>query len=152
MDNDHQCLPCRWHQSTARWGGVNDAACSGGLRGGRSTPLCSWTRCTMMFPNAAVYASRFPYAIHTPVDVTGVEPAATAGCRSGPIPTHPVILFRITGRRIKPGADGRPLSNAWFGGFRGAQPRPSFLNYRDCPVPLHLEQGLDVHAPRPPTP
>ena len=26
------------------------------------------------------------------------------------------------------------------------------LNYRDCPVPLHLEQGLDVHAPRPPTP
>ena len=31
MDNDHQCLPCRWHQSTARWGGVNDAACSGGI-------------------------------------------------------------------------------------------------------------------------
>ena len=43
------------------------------------------------------------------VDVAGVEPAATAGCRSGPIPTHPVILFRITGRRIRPRVDGCPL-------------------------------------------
>lgn len=44
------------------------------------------------------------------VDVTGLEPARRTVFKTlPPYLAHPVILFRITGRRIKPGADGRPL-------------------------------------------
>ena len=87
--------------------GVNDVACSGGIGGG-STPLCSRTRYTLRtrttyaqaqaFPSVAAYASASHSAMHTPVDVTGIEPA-TACLQSPGLSTfdHTLRFFSVWG-------------------------------------------------------
>ena len=76
----------------------------------------------MMFPSAVVYASASHSAMHTPVDVTGFEPA-TACLQSPGLSTFDHTLRFFSGWGIiDPGADGRPLL-AWCQRFSGCTPR-----------------------------
>ena len=94
----------------------------------------------------------------SPADMEGVEPSyhrySTLQQSGGIFPEScPVILFpdyRLA-ESCQEWADTLLLTRGQR--FRSrTNPDRQSLNYRDCPVPLHLEQGLDVHAPRPPTP
>lgn len=79
----------------------------------------------MMFPSAVVYTSASHSAMHTPVDVTGIEPAK-ASLQNVGLPnllsTHPTILFWLGNRRPR---DGRTdaLLLAWYQRFSGCTPR-----------------------------
>ena len=89
----------------------------------------------------------------SPADMEGVEPSSSLLMEKGRRFTCPVILFpdyRLA-ESCQEWADTLLLTRGQR--FRSrTNPDRQSLNYRDCPVPLHLEQGLDVHAPRPPTP
>lgn len=92
---------------------------------GAGAPHCAPGRYTY---SAVVYASRFPYAMHTPVDVTGIEPArdlCLQGLGLSTFDTHPTILFWLGNRRPR---DGRTDALCWpsASGSRGARPEPSF--------------------------
>ena len=70
---------------------------------GRATHCALRTRA---FPSVAVYASASHSATHTPVDVTGVEPAKASLQNLG-LPnllgTHPTILFWLGNHRPRGG-------------------------------------------------
>ena len=86
---------------------------------------CSRTHCMCtMFPSAVVYASASHSAMHTPVDVTGIEPAKASLQNLGLpnlLSAHPTILFWL-GNLTQWRADGRPLL-AWCQRFSGCTPR-----------------------------
>lgn len=94
---------------------------------GKMRALCSRTHCMcMMFPSAVVYASASHSAMHTPVDVTGIEPArglCLQGLGLSTFDTHPTILFWLGNRRP---SGGRTDALCWPGasGSRGARPEP----------------------------
>ena len=76
---------------------------------GAGAPHCAPGRAT--FPSVAVYASRFPYAMHTPSECGGFAPTGFELWRLTPTRAHSVILFRTTGWGIgDPGMDGRPFA------------------------------------------
>lgn len=86
---------------------IRGVACSGGI-GGAGAPHCApgrTTHCalrTRAFPSAVVYASASHSAMHTPVDVTGFEPAKASLQNLGLpnlLSTHPTILFWLGNRR-----------------------------------------------------
>ena len=62
---------------------------------GAGAPHCAPGRAT--FPSVAVYASRFPYAMHTPSECGGFAPTGFELWRLTPTRAHSVILFRTTG-------------------------------------------------------
>lgn len=92
-------------------------ACSGGIGGG-STPLCSRTRYTTYCasrsgPQYRRLCIRSRSAMHTPVDVTGFEPAKASLQNLGlpnPLSAHPTILFWL-GNLTQWRADGRPFAS-----------------------------------------
>ena|GEM_PF-2069267 len=112
--------------------GVNDVACSGGIRRQEHSIVLPDARYTLRtrttyaqaFPSVAAYVSASHSAMHTPVDVTGFEPAkASLQNRGLPnlLSTHPTILFWLGNRRPR---DGRTdvLLLASASGSRGARP------------------------------
>ena len=89
---------------------------------GAGAPHCAPGRYTY---SAVVYLSRFPYAMHTSVDVTGIEPA-TACLQSPGLSTFDHTLRFFSGWGIiDPGMGGRTPC-CWLGtsGSRGARPEP----------------------------
>ena len=91
-----------------------------------------------MFPSVAAYASASHSATHTPVDVTGIEPAKASLQNLGLpnlLSTHPTILFWLGNRRP---SGGRTDALCWPGasGSRGARPEP-----------LKQEKGLLLPLP-----
>ena len=93
---------------------------------GAGAPHCAPGRYTY---SAVVYLSRFPYAMHTSVDVTGIEPA-TACLQSPGLSTFDHTLRFFSGWGIiDPGMGGRTPC-CWLGtsGSRGARPEPSFVS------------------------
>lgn len=73
-----------------------------------------------------VYASASRSAMHTPVDVTGIEPAkglCLQGLGLSTFDTHPTILFWL-GNLTQWWADGRPVAGLSASVSRGARPEP----------------------------
>ena len=118
--------------------GVNDVACSGGIRGQEHSIVLPDARYTLRtrttyaqaFPSVAAYASASHSAMHTPSGCDGNRTRAIPGLQNPglpPISTHPTILFWLGNRRP---SGGRTDALCWPGasGSRGARPEPSFVS------------------------
>lgn len=109
-------------------------ACSGGI-GGREHPIvlpdalhtAHYVRASV--PQCSRLCIRSRSAMHTPVDVTGIEPAKASLQNLGLpnlLSTHPTILFWLGNRRP---SGGRTDALCWLGASdsRGARPEPPFV-------------------------
>ncbi len=111
----------------------------GKYEGGAGAPHCAPGRYTY---SAVVYLSRFPYAMHTSVDVTGIEPA-TACLQSPGLSTFDHTLRFFSGWGIiDPGMGGRTPC-CWLGtsGSRGARPEPSLARSAGGYLIDHPQKG-----------
>ena len=115
---------------------IRGVACSGGIRGGGSTPLCSLcsrTHYTLRTTYArvpqcsSVYASAPAARCIPQVDVTGIEPALYLVCKTLACRLSAHTLRFFSGWGIgDPVVGGRtPFAGLSASGSRGARPEPS---------------------------
>lgn len=102
---------------------MRGVACSGGI-GGAGALHCTPGPCYTY--SAAVYASRFPYVMHTPSECDGDRTHRSLGLETRPPSRAHTLRFFSGWGIIDPGTDGRPLL-VWCQRFSGCTPRAVVL-------------------------